>query len=60
MASSISVETTSVSIVVDTEAASHLACIIYQYAKLTSPSKGETTVSGSPTFFGEVITGCRK
>ena len=48
----LSVETTSVSLVVDTDTTSHPAFIHQlQYATLTSPNKGETLVCGSPTFF---------
>ena len=45
----VSVETTSVSLVVDIEIASH-PTFIHQYATLMSPNKGETAVCGSPTF----------
>ena len=44
------VETTSVSLVVDTRVASHPA--IHQYATLMSPNQGETAVCGSSIFVG--------
>ena len=43
----VSIETTSVSLEVDLEAAGHLACIDHQYATLMSPNQGKTAVCGS-------------
>ena len=53
-------DTTSVSLVVDIEADSHLT--FHQCATLMNPNKGETAVCGSSIFVmmtGEAITGCQ-